>query len=90
MKPTGRKYPYKCLLPSGKSQTGREELQERSVTLGRGAAELEGEEKEEEDRDKARINRTQEIDRAKLKRSIIYRKNFKEMDNFTWGKLANH
>lgn len=59
-------------------------MQERSVTIIRNA----GDEDNYID-ERRRINKTQEIDRARLKRSIIYRKNFKEMENFTWGKLAN-
>lgn len=32
--------------------------------------------------------KTQEVERYRLRRNIIYRKNFREMDNFNWSKLA--
>jgi hypothetical protein len=35
------------------------------------------------------VSKTQEVDRYRLKRNIIYRKNFREMDNFGWAKIAN-
>jgi hypothetical protein len=36
------------------------------------------------------VSKTEQYDRYRMKRNIIYRKNFREMDNFGWAKIANH
>lgn len=76
LKQTNKKYPYKCILPT------REDRNKKSDEIKKAISRSFAIEKQEKPNSHT-ISKTFKAGRP----NIVYRKNFKEIDNFRWDRV---